>query len=436
MGWYNRYTEAPESIRVEVAVTEIVPAKSTPLLTVAGAQAIVRQHVRPLCPEPITLTSAVLSHVLGADVLSDLDMPPYHKSMMDGYAVRCADLSTGKGRLQIVEEITAGQTPKKTLEKGQASRIMTGAPIPAGCDAVVVVERTTLDGESWVRIADRPPKLGQNILPQGAEMRSGDVVLKAGTILRPKEFGILATVGKTTVPIHPSPRVAILSTGDELVEPKERPDGAQIRNSNGAMLVALVSGAGGQPRYLGIGRDEAARLKPLVCDGLKSHVLLLSGGVSAGKLDLVPGVLREAGVAAHFHKVEMKPGKPIFFGTAIRLGGGTPTLVFGLPGNPVSVLVCFELFVRPVLQRLRGCVDAGPHFISAILSADFSYRTDRPTYHPARLEASSTGWKVRPVPWIGSADLRALTEANALMLVPAGDLRHRAGRTFEVLSLD
>jgi molybdopterin molybdotransferase len=417
-------------------VADRVPAKTSPLLSVAEAQEIVRQHVRPLTPEPTALTSSVLGQVLAADVLSDLDMPPYHKSMMDGYAVRCEDLPSGKGRLQIIEEITAGRTPSKTLQKGQASRIMTGAPIPAGCDAVVVVEKTSLDGEGWVSIADRPPHSGQNILPRGAEMHKGDAVVKAGTILRPKEFGVLATVGKTSVLMHPPPRVAVLSTGDELVEPEEKPEGGQIRNSNGAMLVALVRHAGGEPRYLGIGRDEVARLKPLVCDGLKSHVLLLSGGVSAGKLDLVPGVLREAGVAAHFHKVEMKPGKPVFFGTAVRLGGGAPTLVFGLPGNPVSVLVCFELFVRPVLRRLRGCLDVGPHFVSARLSEAFTYRTDRPTYHPARLEPSEKGWNVRPVPWIGSADLRALTEANALMLIPPGDRRHRAGRKFEVLSLD
>jgi molybdopterin molybdotransferase len=417
-------------------VADSVPAKTSQMLHVADAQEIVRRHVRPLPPEPRTLTSALLGHVLAADVAGDLDMPPYHKSMMDGYAVRCADLPSGKGQLEVIEEITAGQVPRAALEAGQASRIMTGAPIPSGCDAVVVVERTRLDGTGRVWIEDRPPTPGQNILPQGAEMRRGDVVLQAGTVLRPKEFGVLATVGRTTVSVHPSPRVAILSTGDELVEPAERPEGGQIRNSNGAMLVSLVSDAGGVPRYLGIGRDDAACLKPLVCDGLKAHVLLLSGGVSAGKLDLVPGVLREAGVAAHFHKVEMKPGKPIFFGTALRLGGGEPTLVFGLPGNPVSVLVCFELFVRPALRRLRGYAEGGPRLVTAKLNAKFAYRTDRPTYHPAHLEWSAKGWRVQPVPWIGSADLRALTQANALILFPAGDHRHRAGQLFEVLSLE
>jgi molybdopterin molybdotransferase len=417
-------------------VSDTVSTKGSPLLQVAEAQAIVQQHVRPLPPEPMALTSAALGHVLASDVLSDLDMPPYHKSMMDGYAVRCADLPTGKGTLQIIEEITAGQVPRRSLEAGQVSRIMTGAPIPPGCDAVVIVERTRLGENGCVEIEDRPPKPGQNILPRGAEMQRGDKILPAGTVLRPQEFGVLATVGRTTVLTHPSPRVAILSTGDELVEPGEKPEGGQIRNSNGAMLVALVSRAGGTPRYLGIARDDRACLRPMVCDGLKSHVLLLSGGVSAGKLDLVPGVLHDAGVVGHFHKVEMKPGKPVFFGTSSRSGGGGPTLVFGLPGNPVSVLACFELFVRPALRRLRGHVDPGPHFVSAILGEDFAYRTDRPTYHPAHLESTATGWKVRPVPWIGSADLRALTQANSLVLLPSGDHRHQAGQVFEALSLE
>jgi molybdopterin molybdotransferase len=417
-------------------VSDTLYAKSSAMLRVAEAQAIVRQHVRPLPPEPMTLATATLGYVVGADIVSDLDMPPYHKSMMDGYAVRCADLPDGKGTLEVIEEITAGRVPRETVEAGQASRIMTGAPLPPGADAVVVVERTRLGDEGRVEIEDRPPKPGQNILPRGAEMQRGDKVLPAGSVLRPQEFGVLATIGRTTVSVHPAPRVAILSTGDELVEPDQRPEEGQIRNSNGAMLVALVCRAGGTPRYLGIGRDDPAYLRPMICDGLKSHVLLLSGGVSAGKLDLAPGVLREAGVAAHFHKVEMKPGKPLFFGTASRLGGGEPTLVFGLPGNPVSVLVCFELFVRPALRRLRGYADPGPHFISAVLSEEFTYRTDRPTYHPARLEMSTTGWRVRAVPWLGSADLRALTQANALMLVPPGEQRYRAGQALEALSLE
>jgi molybdopterin molybdotransferase len=414
-------------------VSDVLPATSSAVLSVAEAQAIVARHVQPLPPEPMALGAVVLGRVLAADVASDLDMPPYDKSMMDGYAIRRADLPSGRGTLQVIEEITAGRQPRRGLAAGQASRIMTGAPIPPGCDAVVVVERTRSTDDGRVEINDKAPYPGQNILPRAAEMRSGDRVLSAGTVLGPKEFGVLATVGQTTVVVHPAPRVAVLSTGDELVEPCQRPEGSQIRNSNGAMLTALVSEAGGVPRYLGIGRDDVACLRPLVCDGLKAQVLLLSGGVSAGKLDLVPGVLQEAGVTARLHKVEMKPGKPAFFGTRDR--DGRRTLVFGLPGNPVSALVCFALFVRPALRRLAGRGDAGADPVAATLAEDFTYRTDRPTYHPAHLEAVEGRYVVRAVPWFGSADLRGLARANALLVLPAGDHQHRAGGTFPVVPL-
>jgi molybdopterin molybdotransferase len=396
---------------------------------------LVLQHAAPLPPETAPLTSAALGLVLAEDVASDLDMPPYDKALMDGYAVRTADLPEGRGALAVVEEITAGQTPTHALGPGQASRIMTGAPVPAGADAVVVVERTRLRPDGRVEVEDRPPQPGQNILPRGREMRHGETVLAAGAVLRPQEFGLLAAVGRTAVRVIPAPRVAVLSTGDEVVEPALTPGPGQIRNNNGPMLLAQASRAGALPRYIGIARDRVESLRPLVAEGLAEPALILSGGVSAGKLDLVPDVLREAGVVAHLHKVEMKPGKPFFFGTLDR-PGRQRTLVFGLPGNPVSSLVCFELFVRPALRRLRGLPDPGPHFLTAALAEDFAYRSDRPTYHPAALERTGGGFCVRPVPWFGSADLRALTRANALVVFPAGDHRHRAGQPFPVLNLE
>jgi molybdopterin molybdotransferase len=266
-------------------------------------------------------------------------------------------------------------------------------------------------------------------------MRRGEAVLPAGARLRPQEIGLLATVGRTVVPVVPAPRVAILSTGDELVEAGEVPGPGQIRNSNGPMLLAQVGRAGALPRYLGIARDRMDSLAPLIDEGLHAHVLILSGGVSAGKLDLVPAALSAAGVVARLHQVALKPGKPFFFGSRDR-PGSPRTLVFGLPGNPVSSLVCFELFVRPALRRLRGLADAGPRYVSATLTEDFPYRSDRPTYHPAVLAGESDGYRVRPVPWLGSADLRALTRANALMVLPAGDHLHRSGQCLDVLSLE
>ncbi len=396
------------------------------MLTVAEAQAIVLRHSRPLSPRTDQPT---LGRVLAEDVVSDLDMPPYDKALMDGYAVRSSDLAAGRAVLTVIEEVTAGRTPERTLHAGQATRIMTGAPIPEGADAVIMIERTRLEGDRVV-IEDGALKPGQNIMRRGREMRRGETVLARGCVLRPEELGVLATVGRTNVAMHPAPAVAVLCTGDEIVDAGQTPGPGQIRNGNGPMLCAQVARAGGRPQYLGIARDRLEQLRALVNDGLRANVLVLSGGVSAGKLDLVPGALQDAGVEAHFHKVELKPGKPVYFGTRGE------TMVFGLPGNPVSALVCFELFVRPALRRLAGHADARPSIVRAALAEDYAYRTDRPTYHPAWLDTSDLGWRVRAVPWHGSPDLRGLTGSNAFVILPPGDHRHQAGLVFEVLCVE
>jgi molybdopterin molybdotransferase len=375
------------------------------------------------------LGPAALGLVLAEDIQSDLDMPPWDKSMMDGYAVRTADVAEGRAVLAITEEIMAGQVPHKSIGLGQAARIMTGAPIPDGADAVVMVERTRNLEDGRVQMEDRP-KPGQNILTRGREMRKGETVLRAGARLRPQEFGVLAAVGRARVKIHPKPHVAILPTGDEIVEVDVTPGPGQIRNSNGNMLLAQVCRAGAVPRALGIARDQVEHLRALVSEGLKADVLILSGGVSAGERDLVPGVLGDLGVEAVFHKVAMKPGKPVFFGVR------GITLVFGLPGNPVSSLVCFELFVRPALRRLQGQGDAGPFFVQARLAGDFNQRSDRPTYHPGQLLQRDDGWEVKPVPWFGSPDLRGLLEADAFVLFPAGEHKFKAGQSFPVLKVE
>jgi molybdopterin molybdotransferase len=407
------------------------------MLSVAEAQAKIMEQATPLPPQTVALDAAAVGLVLAEDVASDLDMPPYDKALMDGFAVQARDFADGQAVLSVVEEIMAGQTPKKTIASGQAARIMTGAPIPSGADAVVIVERSQILDGNRVRLEDRA-KLGQNILPQAREMRKGETVLKAGCMLRPQEFGLLAAVGRTTALVHPSPTVAILSTGDEVVEPSQIPGPGQIRNSNGAMLLAQVCRAGGRPQFLDIARDRLDHLRPLVTQGLQADILVLSGGVSAGQSDLVPEVLTELGVQAHFHKVAMKPGKPVFFGVyhSPLTTHHSPALVFGLPGNPVSSLVCFELFVRPAMRRLQGHVDPGPFLVDAILEEDFAYRTDRPTYYPAQLTSTREGWRVRPVPWFGSADLRGLLAASAFVVFPAGEHRHPAGQIFPVLKVE
>jgi molybdopterin molybdotransferase len=407
-----------------------VSEKTAVMLAVADAQQMVLRFTAPLAPRHVAPTEAALGLVLAEDVASDLDVPPYDKALMDGYAVRSSDLASGKGVLSVVEEILAGQTPRQPVAAGQASRIMTGAPMPAGANAVVQVERTKLLQDGRVSVEAGPLKAGQNVLVQGREMRRGETVVSAGTVLRPTEIGLLATIGRAAVDVVPRPRVAVLPTGDELVGAAATPGPGQIRNSNGPMLVAQTLRAGGLPQPLGIGRDSLESLRPLVEEGLKCDVLVLSGGVSAGKRDLVPDVLHEAGVVPHFHKIDLKPGKPVFFGTRDK------TLVFGLPGNPVSSLVAFELFVRPALRRLRGHADPGPRVVDAALDADYAYNTDRPTYHPAFLTMTANGYRVRVVPWFGSPDLRGLLRANALVVLPPGDLLHKAGQVYSALPFE
>ncbi len=400
------------------------------MIPVSQAQQIVLQHARPLPPEVTLLTCAVLGRVLAEDVASDLDMPPYDKTLMDGYAIRAADLSEGQATLVVAEEINAGHTPTKTITSGHATRVMTGAPIPAGADAVVMIERTQRLGDGRVQIEDKPARPGQNILTRGAEMRSGEIVLSAGSVLRPQELGILATVGRTAAQLHPAPTVALLTTGDEIVEGSERPGPGQIRNGNSPMLAGQIARAGGIPRYLGIVPDRVESLRARITEALRAPMVVLSGGVSAGVADFVPQVLQDLGVEAHFHKVRMKPGKPVFFGTH------GSTLVFGLPGNPVSSFACFELFVRAAIRRLRGHADAGPSWVRAKLAESIKYQTDRPTYHPAWLEAAENGWRVRTVPWFGSPDLRGLTRANALVLFEPEDPHRTAGNIYPVLRIE
>jgi molybdopterin molybdotransferase len=404
--------------------------------SVAEAQKCVLEQVRPLPPVTARLDAPPLGLVLAEDIISDVDMPPFTKALMDGYAIRASSLSGGMSELTVVEEITAGKWPVCGIGPGEAAQIMTGAPLPEGADAVVMRERSqTLEGNR-VRLEDAAIRPGSNVMPRGREMRRGDVVLKCGTRIRPQEAGLLATVGRTAFQVHPAPRVAILSTGDEVVEPTATPRPGQIRNGNGSMLVAQVCRAGGVPRYLGIAGDRVEALRPRIVEGLGDDVLILSGGVSAGKLDLVPQVLADLGMRALFHKVSMKPGKPVLFGVRSRqTGDDPPHLVFGLPGNPVSAMVCFELFVRPALRALMA-LPPGPPFVQASLAEDFAYRTDRPTYHPARLWSTEGRWLVQPVPWFGSPDLRAVAAANAFVVFPEGDHRHGAGETFPVLCVE
>jgi molybdopterin molybdotransferase len=389
------------------------------MLEVADALAEILKHARPLKTEVAALTTAALGQVLAVDIVADLDSPPFPKALRDGYAVRTIDCTTANTELTVIEELPAGKVPTRPVGAGEASRIFTGAPIPTGADAVVMQEHALpLDG-GRVRIADALVKPWQHVYAQGTEMKAGAVVLKAGTPINAAAFGVLASVGKTAVPAYPFPRVGILVTGDELVEANARPKPGQIRNTNGPMLTAQAVRGGGLPRYLGIARDNHAILRSLIGEGLEvSDVVLIAGGVSVGDHDLVPAVLQELGVVIHFRQVRVKPGKPLLFGT-----GPKGQLVFGLPGNPSSSFVGFELFVRPAIRILGGHEQAGPRTIRLPVRESLAESNDRPTYRPAKLEQGESGWSVSLLSWSGAPDLVGMQPSDALVALPVGDTR-------------
>jgi molybdopterin molybdotransferase len=313
---------------------------------------------------------------------------------------------------------------------------MTGAPLPDGADSVVMVELTTMSGAN-VEIQDTSVRAGQNVIPRGQSLRQGETVLRRGVELGSAEIGLLAEVGRSRVQAIGPVRVGILSTGNELVAAGEKPAAGQIRNSNGPLLVAACRRAGAVPIDLGIARDETDELHRSMSAGLENDVLVISGGVSAGVLDLVPRALADLGVRQVFHKIRLKPGKPLWFGVA---NSALPTahcaLVFGLPGNPVSSLVCFELFVKAAIARIAGRHWEAPHATqSAKLTREFQHRGDRPTYHPARLVSSLDERLVEPLGWKGSADIRGFVGANALVVFPSGERQYKPGDVVEVLML-
>lgn len=407
------------------------------MLSVSEALELIAREVVPREPAPINLADA-LGLVLAADVVSNVDSPPFDKALMDGYAIRTVDVVDGVAELRVVEEICAGSVPAKAIGAGQAARIMTGAPIPDGADAVVRIEDSSFDRTTAiVRLKTRPVSAGLSILRRGSTKKTGDTVLHAGRILRPQELGALAEVGAHRIPVRPTPRVGVLATGNELVAISDVPGPGQIRNSNETMLCAQVRRVGGIPVQLGVARDEESHLAERIAAGLEYDILILSGGVSAGKFDLVPSQLAAAGVRQVFHHVNMKPGKPVWFGVLEGSSGcRSRRYVFGLPGNPVSSLVCFELFVRTTLRRLIGAEPAQPLPIRARLAKAHIARGDRPTYNPARLDWTETGPVVTPLPWHGSSDLQATVDANAMALFDAGDREWHAGEQVNVILWD
>lgn len=401
------------------------------MLTVDEALKLIAAETPQLKPTSCALADA-FGLVLQTDARCQDDSPPFDKALMDGYAVFAADITHGC-ELQVIEEITAGRVPERSVASGQATRIMTGAPMPDGADAVVRVELTELlDGQpERVRINAESAASGQDMIRRGTNKQAGDLVVPAGRVLRAQEMSALAEMGKYSLSAFPRPNIAVLATGDELV-PVDQPLGpGQIRNSNETMLTAQIRSAGGNPVPLGIARDNRDDLRAHIERGLQNDILLLSGGVSAGKLDLVPSELERAGVRQVFHKVRVRPGKPVWFG---RLeSADRQCCVFGLPGNPVSSMVCFELFVRTAMRQMNGVATVRPQSVSARLSHSHSHKDDRETYFPAAVDWAAEGPVVSLMNWHGSSDLQSTVDANAMAVFPAEPREYTAGQTVDVV---
>jgi molybdopterin molybdotransferase len=385
----------------------------------------VLREVRPLNgTEPVALAEAA-GRVTAEDVVADRDYPPFPRSARDGFAVRAADLP---GELTVIGEVRAGDSFNGAISKGQAVEIMTGAPVPDGADAVVMIEHVILEHPrregDRVKI-DRSAKPGDNFNPRGGEVHAGDVVLRSGTRLGFAEIAVLAMVGRQCITVHRQPRVAILPTGDEIVEAAETPEPFQIRNSNAMSLAVQVTRAGGLAQILPIARDNYDSTRGLIERGLAADLLLLSGGVSAGKYDIVERVLADLGAEFFFDRVLIQPGQPLVFGS---IGS---KFFFGLPGNPASTMVTFELFARSAIALLEGCAEAPLPLLRARLTRDFRHRPGLTRFLPARLSAD--GATIEPESWQGSGDVAALARANAFLVAEPDRETYAAGDDIRVL---
>ena len=391
-----------------------------PMKTKAEALAVVlAAAAEDVLPETVPLALAP-GRRLAADAAAETDLPPFEKSSMDGYAVRSADVVVAPVRLRVAGAVHAGETADGPVTPGLTWKIMTGAPLPDGADAVVMVEETEASpetGEVLIRKAARP---GQNVCRKGEDARQGDVVVRAGTCLDAAALGLLASVGCDPAPVFAAPSICVIPTGDELCPSNgPLPPRGSIRESNGILLEAQILAVSPALRVLrpGVARDDRASLARFLEVGLAHDVLILSGGVSMGDLDLVGVALKDRGLEVLIEKVSIKPGKPLLFGRVKRADGGRCT-VFGLPGNPVSSFATFELFVRPYLLRRLGDPDPYPDEVTAVLEHDGPLKVIPRTQHlPARLRAVDGVLRATPLRWNGSADLRGLVDADAFIIV-------------------
>jgi molybdopterin molybdotransferase len=366
--------------------------------------------------------------VLREDVYADSDIPPFHKAAMDGYALRSVDLMHTPALLEVADSIQAGDTSKTSVDEGNCVKIMTGAPVPKGADAVVMREETQIEPDGKIRftVSCTP---GQNICKAGEDVRRGELVLRSGSIIRAPEIAILAAVGKHTPAVTRAPEVALVATGNEIVEPDQALSDGMIRNSNGPMLYALMHALGCEVDYFGIVGDDEKSLLRAITAGMNKDVLLLSGGVSMGDYDFVPELVEKIGARIIFHKVRVKPGKPLLFARKGRCS------IFGIPGNPVSNFTTFNLFIKPALRKLMGQADCGPEFYDGVLEEDFQNTSSRVHVVPSMHTIERGCVRVSPFMLNGSADIIGCSRSSCLAVFFEGKSLVKRGERIKIVPL-
>ena len=401
------------------------------MISVEAALEKILSHIQPLGFEKVSLLES-LGRVIGEDIYASRDIPPLDNSAMDGYAVRCEDIQQASqdrpARLEIVEDLPAGSVSKRTLAKGEAIRIMTGAPIPRGADTVVQVEDTARE-DRYAQFLKVVP-LGENIRRAGEDVSKGERVISKGDLIRPPELGMLASVGRSFVSVYQRPLVAILCTGEELVDVDGTLDEGKIISSNSYTLAGQVKDAGAIPIQLGIARDRKEDIEEKLRQGVRADVLISSAGISVGDYDLVKDVLKDLGMEMVFWKVAMKPGKPLAFGTI----AGKPA--FGLPGNPVSSMVSFEQFVRPSLLKMMGHCQLFRPTIEAVLKEDIRKEPGRRHYIRALVSFEKDRYVVTTTGDQGSGILKSMVRANGLVIIAEHQETVKAGEKVIVQLLD
>ncbi|MEK6676502.1 MAG: gephyrin-like molybdotransferase Glp [Planctomycetota bacterium] len=404
---------------------------SAMMVDVVEAQGIVLRNVSVGTTEEVALKDG-LFRTIARDICCDRDHPPFDRALMDGYAVRAANVVSSPVVLRVVGQVAAGYLPTRSVEVGEAIQINTGAPIPSGADVVIRVEETELvENGTKVRIGSSG-SVGQFITKKGAYAKHGQVVLRAGQRLTPLEIAIAASVGADRVSVYKRPRIAVISTGDELVEVNQTPLGAQIRNSNGALLEALAVSVDAEAVSLGSVKDDPRAIRAILQRAMECELVCLTGGVSAGEFDFVPRVLEEIGATVRIRKMAIKPGRPVVFAT-----GPKGQLIFGLPGNPISAFVGFELLIRPALAAMQGRSGEVRRGFRAKLVGAIKATTGRRSYWPGRaFVGDDGGWRVEALSWMGSGDPFGMSGANALIEREPNSVEAKDGNGVSVILLN